>query len=182
MGPLKKSQFTALMRIMNNTKVFDKNDNCLQVSVRSVEKLTGIPKSTVNRLFKDMAIEGLAATTVDIAGEKRLMINPAFVYFHTFYDKRFHRAMFVLGSHKKAVEWLELCRGHSRLYNPSTGEDIGHFDTARDMTYANSYGNKDKDKIHQRDGYVSYADGEMGPGMVDVLQNADGLDKESGYV
>jgi hypothetical protein len=50
------------------------------------------------------------------------------------------------------------------------------------MAYANSYSRNDRDKIHQRDGFLPEADGELGPEMGDVLYNADGLDKESGYV
>ncbi len=181
-GPLPSIQFELLMRVMTEKVIFDKHDNCIQDSVRGVGKRLGVSYSSVQRLIKDMMVEGLAATTKDIAGISRVMVNPAFLYFHNRYDKRFHRAMYLLGSHEKAVEWLNLCRSHDRLYNPLTGEVVGYFDTAKDLTYSNSYGKNDRDKIHQRDGYVSYADGEMGPGMVDVLQNADGLDKESGYV
>lgn len=168
MGPLSRSEYSALMRIMNNDNCFDRHDNCVQTSVREIERWTRIPKSTVNRLFKAMKILDLANNTIDIAGVQRVMVNPAFLYFHTFHDKRFHRAMYVLGSHEKAVEWLEVCRAHNRLYDPKTGEDIGFFDTEDDLRYANSYSRNDRDKIHQRDGYKDgYADGELGPSMED---------------
>jgi hypothetical protein len=113
-GPLPNAQYELLMRVMNDKGLFDTHDNCLQASIRGMGKELKVSYSRVQRLIKDMVIEGLAATTVDIAGESRMMVNPAFLYFHTYNDKRFHRAMFVLGSHSKAVEWLNLCRLHQR--------------------------------------------------------------------
>jgi hypothetical protein len=127
-----------------------------------------------------MRIEGLMSPAVDIYGVERLMVNPAFLYFHTFHDKRFHRAMYVLGGHEEAVEWLKLCRLHGRLYNPSTGEDIGVFNTDDDLAYAGSYSREDRDKIHQRDGYKELpaeAEGELSPSMADVL-DVGGWDRE----
>lgn len=170
--PLAPNQYSILMAIMNDSKCFDTHDNCIQLSIRDVAKRIGVPRSTISDLYKVMRIEGLLNNAVDIYGVKRMMVNPAFLYWHTWHDKRFHRAMYVLGSHEEAVKWLNLCRAHWRLYDPRTGEDIGFFDTEDDLRYANSYSKNDRDKIHQRDGYedeYSEVDGQYGPSMQDVL-------------
>jgi hypothetical protein len=165
MSVLPQKQFDLLMRLMNNRKVFDTHDNCVQDSVRGVSGVLRASYSQVQRLFRDMRIEGLMTPVLDIYGTERLMVNPAFLYFHTFHDKRFHRAMYVLGGHEEAVVWLRVCRAGGRLIHPATGEEIGPFNSANDLGYACSYSKNDRDKERRVEG----ADGEVGPSMADAL-------------
>lgn len=150
--PLPEKQFKLLSKMMNNRKIFDQHDNCLQVSLREASKALKVTYSEVQRLCRELQVKGLMNSAVDIYDMQRLMVNPSFLYFHTKQDKRFHRAMYSLGSHENAVEWVDMCRELDEGVNPETGE-MFYFNAKADIAYANSYGCNDRDKIHHRDNY-----------------------------
>lgn len=128
-----------------SNKLFDKRDNCFQVSNRVIASTLKIPASRVDQLVRKLVSKGLAKRGVfDVYQEARVMINPAFLYEHDDVTFKFTYGMFALGSHDKAVDWFKLCVDLKLLVSPDTGEVMQKYDWYEVVREAMSYQTSDR--------------------------------------
>lgn len=121
---LPEKQYALLLRLINSrrkqsNKIFDKKDNCFQIyEYRKIELLTGESKSSIGRLFQLLRSRKLLKTVESNQGTNTLMIAPYFYCNGSWIEKRFMKAMYILGSHKLACEWSKACLQNGVLYSP----------------------------------------------------------------
>lgn len=144
---LKPKALALLVQIIEDRKLFDKHDNCLQASTREIaERLALSSKTTVIRLLDRLKAAGYLREVRDISNQTRLMLSPDAVWLYRRTEKPFAAAMFTLGSHKSAVEWRNVCVILGRYVDASTGEVLGKYPNKLMHEYRNGYRLDDRTK------------------------------------
>ncbi len=136
---LRKTQQDLLDTLLADNEIFDKHDNCFQMSQRSIAKKLNLNNTTVDRLFQNLKKKGIAKEVLDVQGIKRVMINPEFHWEHEEIEIIFTQAMFELGSHQAAVEHREAEMEIGYYIDPMTGEMLKPFQYRAHRVYADTY-------------------------------------------
>ncbi|WP_122081899.1 MarR family transcriptional regulator [Vibrio coralliirubri] len=148
---LTKKEHNLLLQLFNSPhkqsrKIFDKQDNTFtEKSFREREKITGVSKSQLQRLFDKLKKHDLLRLADTATHERLWMLNPSFMCRNKGeFEKRFMQAMYEQQSHHKALEWAELCRFEHKLIDFSdmspveaidydTGEVTTSYSSLRDL-------------------------------------------------
>jgi hypothetical protein len=141
-----KKYKTLLYLLVAEPTCFDTHDNCFQMSLREMASKLEINHSSISRLFQYLRSKWLLKAVKDIEGLDRWMLDPRFLWNHIENEYNFHVSMYIYGSHAEAWAWLKTCRAVGDLFDPSTGEILGEFNTRLDLQYASSYSKSDRDK------------------------------------
>lgn len=125
-GRLSTSRYNLLLKIVNNPKCFDKKDNTFKISNRGISKEVNVAPDTINRLMIDIKIRGLVRVIDNIYNHKVYMLNPAYLCSGLpSFEYWFCKAMFHLGGHSQALDWVTSCWRLGSLIDPDTKEDLG---------------------------------------------------------
>lgn len=120
--------------------LFDTHDNCFQQSNRFISKVLNVPSSNVDRLIRQCIKIDLIRHVLDIAGNKRLMLAPYYMWFHSRYELPLAIFIYDSGDYRKAIEWRKQCQCLGSLIGYGTGEVIKeYFDWVAVDAYARSY-------------------------------------------
>lgn len=124
---LKSDQFYLLMSIYDyniqngQQPLIHKQDNVVQVSMRTIASKLKVSAMSVSRLFKTMKEQDLMREVIDNTNTKRLMVNPSFFeMMDSKYGIWFSKAMYHAQSYNAAIIWAEMCRHDCILYDWTT--------------------------------------------------------------
>ena len=120
-----KKHYALLLKIFNSEYCFDKRDNTLRRSNRKIALWLKVPKSNIDYLIRKLKANRLLKLIQCIDGD-HWMLSPHFLHRqitkHTIKSHNFTLALYNLGSHKKAMEWLHTCWYWECFIDSSTGE------------------------------------------------------------
>ena len=124
---IKYKQLGLLLKIMNyrgrgSSFIFDKKDNTIQQSIRQISIVLKVTRDRISTLFMNLRKKGLMKRVIDIKDVARDMIAPHLLWYRPNIERRFHNAMFNLGSHEKAVKHRQDCFKVGMYFDPVTGE------------------------------------------------------------
>ncbi len=144
---LKDKEYSLLMQLVNNTKVFDKRDNTFLLSNRKIACKVGVSASKVDRLFRTLSKHNLIKKVINTQYTSKglinttpvVMLSPKFLFISfTNTDRWIIAALWELGCIAKAREWATVCKNLACWVCPETGE-IKSFNWHDINTKANSY-------------------------------------------
>lgn len=152
MSKLKPKQLGLLLQIMHyrgrgSSFIFDKKDNTIQQSVRQISRVLDITRDRIVTLFMNLRSKDLMRRVVDIKGIARDMIAPHLLWYRPNIERRFHDAMFNLGSHEKAIQHREDCFKLGMYFDPETGEVNEKVFLSDLIRYQHKLNNKGQNKI-----------------------------------
>ncbi|AHK11646.1 hypothetical protein S140_239 [Shewanella sp. phage 1/40] len=127
------------MDARQSNRVFNRRDNTFTQSNRMIAKRLGVPASSIDRLVRICKAKRLIKVIIDNQGITRLMLDPAFIWYHDKLEKPLGKFMFELGSYKEALKWREKCTILGYYIDPVTGETFDYNWRNVDI-YAQSYG------------------------------------------
>ncbi len=112
------------MSSIMTTKYFDKLDNTIVGTTRDIAKATKLSQSNVTRVLRSLKKQDLLREVLNVSNDKVLMLSPS--VYCTMYpvEEHFHKAMFVLGSHKLAGEFTQVERDLGTFIDAETGEEL----------------------------------------------------------
>lgn len=126
--------------------LFDRRDNCFQMSNRQIAAVLKVPASSIDRLFRQCAKLDLVRDVKDISGINRKMLAPYFIWYHDSREKPLARFIYDCGSYAKAIEWRSCCSELGQIIDYHTGEVIRPFNWNKIDEYARSYSMFDRCK------------------------------------
>lgn len=118
-----KNQLNLLKKLTSDIKVFDKHDNTFKMSTRQIAKKLGMSShTTIVRFFKMLKDKQLMKEVLDIYNKPALMLSPRFFWEHNKSELHFGFTMYILGSHKAAVEHSKVEVSLNSKVDVETGE------------------------------------------------------------
>ncbi|QXN60068.1 hypothetical protein KUA24_1 [Vibrio phage HNL01] len=123
--PLNKKQYELLMKVVNNTKCFDRKDNTFLLSNRKIAERLRVSASGVDQLFRVLKKEGLlkGVVTSYMNTKPVKMLSPRFLWIsYTKTDRYYCSVLYKLGCVQLADEWRLLCRELGGYVDVNTGE------------------------------------------------------------
>lgn len=113
------------MRMINDTKVFDRRDNTFLLSNRKIAERYKMGSSTVDRLFRVLGKHSLIKKVKNQLSSDKfvIMLSPKFLFIsYTNSDRWIIGALWELENIKEVYQWSDLCRELACFIDPNTGE------------------------------------------------------------
>jgi hypothetical protein len=119
------------MRMINDTKVFDRRDNTFTLSNRKAATRLGVGSSTVDRLFRALSANDLVRDVRNQSYTKEgvyntetvAMLSPLYIFIsYTKSDRWITGALWELRDIEKVYNWSTMCKELACFIHPCSGE------------------------------------------------------------
>ena len=131
MKVLTDKEYSLLMKIVNNNRLFDRRDNTFLKSNREAATILKLGSSTVDRLFRTLKKHDLVRKVRNLSYTKEgkvnkvlvMMLSPKFLFIsYTKSDRWITGALWEFQEIQDVYKWSKLCRELNCYINPETGE------------------------------------------------------------